>query len=200
MKNSKPKYEQITQKRDHNSSSPQELGEIWDFYKECGYHAPVASFTRVLDQVSWERKRILDFGCDNGLLLNFICNELSGVEGCGIDINPRSIEEAREKVPGCQFKLFDGSKIPFSDNYFDLIFTSAVIKRIPYEDRERIYNEFKRVSRYLFVIEIDYHKKEVKSEQGWNFYLSDFRQEFASYFDALDVRNECGDLWGLYKL
>lgn len=181
-------------------SSPQELGEVWNFYKECGYQAPVASFTRVLAQVIWERKRILDFGCDNGLILNFICNEFTDVEGFGVDINPRSIEEASDKVPSCEFRLYDGMKIPFEDNYFDLIFTSAVIKRIPYEDRNSLYDEFKRVSRFLFVIEVDYHTQEIKSEQGWNFYLSNFREEFGSRFQPLDVRSECGDLWGLYKL
>ncbi|NRA44562.1 MAG: class I SAM-dependent methyltransferase [Oligoflexales bacterium] len=200
MKKPKPYYDQVRQKWEDEYPSPGELGEVWDFYKECGYHTPVASFTRVLEKVNWERGRILDFGCDNGLLLNFICNELKGVQGFGIDINPRSINEACKKVVNCQFKLFDGLKIPFEDNYFDLIFTSAVIKHIRYEDRERIYNEFRRVSKFLFVIEVDSHKQETKTEQGWTFYLSDFRKEFEANFEPLDVRSECGDLWGLYKL
>ena len=200
MKKSKLYYEQVKKKWEDDYPSPNAMGEVWDFYKECGYHTPVASFTRVLERISWDRRRILDFGCDNGLLLNFICNELNEVQGFGIDINPRSIDEAIKKVPSCQFKIFDGLKIPFDDNYFDLIFTSAVIKHIRYEDRPQIYNEFRRVSKYLFIIEVDSEKKETKNEQGWTFYLSDFRHEFAENFKPIDVKSECGDLWGLYQL
>ena len=73
--------------------------------------------------------KILDLGCGNGRLLESFRG--NAVEYVGIDNSSRLIDEARKKYPGNEFLAFDGFKIPFEDNHFDLIFCIAVLHHIP---------------------------------------------------------------------
>jgi len=193
-------YQNIKAKWSSDYPSSNSIEEVWDFYRECGYKEPVVCFKRILNQIEWNKGKLLDFGCDNGLLLNYICNLIPNINGYGIDINDNAIKKAKEAFSGIEFIPFSGTEIPFDDDYFDVIYMSAVLKHIRYEDRDHIYNELRRVANKLFVVEIDSKKQEIISHQGWTFYHSHFEKELAENFIPIDTFNECGDLWGLYKL
>ena len=192
-------YKQIESKWNDEYPSPRTLDEIWKFYLECGYENPQRTITSILKQVPWEMNNILDFGCDNGLMLKFICDTIPELKGVGIDINSKAIEKAKQDISDLSFQHFDGIKIPFDDKIFDLLFACAVIKHIRYEDREQIYNEINRVSNYVFFIETDSKKEEIETFQSWKFYHSNFDEQFKQHFIPIKVIHEAGDILGLYQ-
>ncbi|KAL9190559.1 hypothetical protein ACHAXT_000265 [Thalassiosira profunda] len=180
--------------------SPQNIDEVWSFYKECGYDDPPATLRSMLDPVKFETKRILDYGCDNGLMIDFFSSALEGVEGHGVDINEAAIKSAREKFPSMAFAACDGLTIQFPDKHFDCVIAIATIKHVRYEDRERVYAELNRVADYALLIEADEKEKKEQSLMGWTFYNSPFAEEFESNFaEPVKVVRIAGDVLGLYK-
>ena len=76
-----------------------------------------------------EGERILDLGCGNGRLFEFFENR--NVEYIGVDNVEKLIEIARKKYPEAKFLVGDALNLPFSDNYFDKVFSIAVFHHIP---------------------------------------------------------------------
>ena len=70
-------------------------------------------------------------------------------------ITATSIEDAsflEKKYPGLRFIQTDGSSLPFADNEFDVVFSSAVIEHVGDIDRQREFlAELLRVGRQFFV-------------------------------------------------
>ena len=66
-----------------------------------------------------KKSKVLDFGCGRGFLGSLV-NKNLGAQVTGIDI----IDSRKTKLP---FVLFDGKKIPFPDNYFDVVLVSYVL-------------------------------------------------------------------------
>lgn len=191
-------YKKIESKWVNEYPSVESLDDVWKFYKECGYQDPQKTLMSILNEVSWKENKVLDFGCDNGLMLKFICDSVNDIQGFGIDINSKAIEKANERFPELQFQSFNGVTIPFEDKYFDLVFVCAVIKHIRYEDRKKVYNELKRVAHNVFFIEIDAKTEQEVPHQAWTFYHSHFEEEFKKHFHPLKVIHEAGDLLSLY--
>ena len=76
-----------------------------------------------------EGEKILDLGCGNGRLFEFFENR--NVEYIGVDNVEKLIEIARKKYPEAKFLVGDALNLPFSDNYFDKVFSIAVFHHIP---------------------------------------------------------------------
>lgn len=91
-----------------------------------------------------EGERILDLGCGNGRLFEFFKNR--NVEYIGVDNVEKLIEIARKKYPEAKFLVGDALNLPFSDNYFDKVFSIAVFHHIPSgEFRLQFLKEVRRV-------------------------------------------------------
>ncbi len=90
--------------------------------------------------------RILDFGCGDGIAEKYFPKYFPKAQITGIDVSIESIEIARKKnYPDSDFELFNGTRIPFEDNSFDIIFVSMVLHHIDANIHEKIFTEFKRV-------------------------------------------------------
>jgi len=61
----------------------------------------------------------LDLGCGDGRNTNFLMQ--LGFKSWGVEISSSITENLTQLLPGCNFKVGTNSKIPFGDNYFDLI-------------------------------------------------------------------------------
>lgn len=61
---------------------------------------------------------VLDMACGRGRHAAIFAQ--AGMDVTGIDLSPQSIEEAREKVPGAHFEVFD-IRSPHADNRFDAV-------------------------------------------------------------------------------
>mmetsp|Transcript_6870 Transcript_6870/g.15002 ORF Transcript_6870/g.15002 Transcript_6870/m.15002 type:complete len:257 (+) Transcript_6870:76-846(+) len=194
-------YDSIKSKWSSEYPSSNEIDEIWDFYKEAGYDDPKATLRSMLDPVTFTKNRILDYGCDKGLILDFFCGSVhDAIEGYGLDINEDAIKDAQKRFPSRVFKGGDGLTIPYPDKHFDVVICIATIKHVRYEDRAAVYAELNRVADYALLIEADEKEQKTQETMGWTFYNSNFSQEFEDNFATeVKVVREGGDILGLYE-
>mmetsp|Transcript_25659 Transcript_25659/g.54008 ORF Transcript_25659/g.54008 Transcript_25659/m.54008 type:complete len:212 (-) Transcript_25659:179-814(-) len=195
-------YTQIKSKWASDYPSSEDIESIWGFYNECGYDDPQSTLKSMLDPITpLKKKRILDYGCDKGLMLDFFCKALDAdTKGYGVDINDEAIKTAKRRFPRFSFQVGDGLTIPYDDKYFDVVLVMATMKHVRYEDRDAIYAEINRVADHALVIEADEKEQNVQEMMGWKFYNSNFAEEFDKNFDAcVKVVREGGDILGLYK-
>lgn len=108
---------------------------------------PELSFLRDYAQ---DNDKILDLGCGNGRLLEILKDY--NIEYTGVDSSVKLIETAKNKYQKSNFKISakfivaDGLDLPFPDNYFDKIFSIAVLHHIPsHEWRLKFLSEARRV-------------------------------------------------------
>ena len=75
-------------------------------------------------------KVVLDFGCNNGYGTKELSHHASAT--VGVDVSARAIEDARRRYSGegITFYLFDGVRLPFADEHFDLVTSFQVIEHI----------------------------------------------------------------------
>ena len=88
-------------------------------------------------------EKILDLGCGSGIFGKKIEEKLKR-KVIGIDI----VDKRVCQIP---FKIYDGKKIPFPENYFDLVIISFVLHHT--EDPILVLNEAKRVGKRMIVFE-----------------------------------------------
>jgi len=90
------------------------------------------------------KDRILDLGCGNGRFYDsFVEKE---VEYFGVDPSLNLIDIAKKNHPQGNFQVASGDSLPFSGNYFDKVFSIAVLHHIPSLDfRSQFLKESKRV-------------------------------------------------------
>ena len=85
---------------------------------------------------------VLDVGCGTGALLkNFsgVCE----INGYGIDIAEKMIEEAKKKCPQMDFQIARCDNLPFADNTFDVV--TACMAYHHYDNKEGFAKEAARV-------------------------------------------------------
>jgi len=76
--------------------------------------------------------KILDLGCGNGRFVNIIKEK--GGEYFGTDVSKNLIDIAKKTYPNENFQTTGPLKLPFIDNYFDVIYSIAVLHHIPSND------------------------------------------------------------------
>lgn len=116
-------------------------------------------FNEFINIMSKEQIRYLDFGCGIGAQTRLL-HEF-GMDVYGIDISEVAIQEAKsiclkmgngyEKLAN-KFMLYDGSRIPFDDNFFDVTICEGVLDSMYFELAKYYIKEIDRVtSSYLFL-------------------------------------------------
>ncbi len=88
-------------------------------------------------------EKILDLGCANGRFYEVLENK--NVDFYGVDFSRELIEMAKNKYRNGKFYLADARKLPFSDNFFDKIYSISVLHHIPsYDFRMQFLKEANR--------------------------------------------------------
>ena len=77
-------------------------------------------------------EKVLDLGCGNGRLLQ-IFKEID-IDYTGVDSSEKLVEIARKNYPNAKFEVADALCLPFPSNYFDKIYSVAVLHHIPSEE------------------------------------------------------------------
>jgi ubiquinone/menaquinone biosynthesis C-methylase UbiE len=99
---------------------------------------------------------VLDLGCGDGVTEIFFEKYFSQFKIQGIDISPKSIEEAQKKqLSNASFQLYDGLQIPYGNESFDIVFVAGVLHHIDSADHQKVVDEIFRVLKpggrlYLF--------------------------------------------------
>lgn len=93
-----------------------------------------------------KKDNLLDFGCGNGRLLEFIYNENLEVNYTGIDVSSQLIEIAQSKYKKEKFLVIENeSETPFEKGQFDTIFSIAVFHHFNPDMAKGALKEMKRV-------------------------------------------------------
>ncbi len=92
------------------------------------------------------KSKVLEVGCTNG----FTSLEIARIVKCktwGVDINERSLNNARQRVnhEKVKFKYGDAYNLPFRSNMFDLIICSNATSFM--KDKKRAIREFSRITK-----------------------------------------------------
>ena len=100
---------------------------------------------------------MLDLCCGSGQATNFLVQHSQNVTG--LDASPLSINRAKKNVPSAQYVEAFAEDMPFSNNQFDLVHTSAALHEMNSEQLRQIIQEVYRILKpggiFTFV---DFHR------------------------------------------
>ena len=89
-------------------------------------------------------EKVLDLGCGNARFYEFFKEK--DIQYFGLDNSEKLIEIAQQKYPKADFRIGDALNLPFPNNYFDKIYSIAVLHQIPSkESRSQLLEEARRV-------------------------------------------------------
>jgi len=95
---------------------------------------------KLINELKLKNKNILDIGCYDGTLLSQIKNN----NLFGIEASDWAVQKCQQKNINCQkFYWNDHDKIPFQDNFFDVIIAGEIIEHI--FDTDFFLEEIKRI-------------------------------------------------------
>lgn len=116
-----------------------------------------------------ENSKILDIGCAKGFMLYDFKRLIPGIEVQGIDISKYAIENSKEKVKEF-LQVGDARKLPFHDNYFDLVISVTTLHNLTKEDMKIALKEIMRVTKKDAFITLDAYRddEEKRRMEAWN--------------------------------
>lgn len=77
--------------------------------------------------------RVLDFGCGDGYFIAQFKDKAREIYACDIDLG--RLEKARKQYPFIRFVSIEaGKKLPFTNNFFDLVFMIGVLEHVERPD------------------------------------------------------------------
>ena len=171
-----------------------------DPYRKFAAHYDrfVGPFTNALRHIGMKMYRptpgmkVLDVGCGTGN--NLMLYRQTGCSVYGIDLSPSMLEIARTKLAeGAELQLGDASKMPYQDNFFDLVITMFALHEMSSEIRPLVMTEMIRVTKQEGkVLIIDFHPGPIRFPRGWIYKAVILfiervagRQHFSNYRDFL---------------
>jgi demethylmenaquinone methyltransferase/2-methoxy-6-polyprenyl-1,4-benzoquinol methylase len=100
--------------------------------------------------------KILDLCCGSGQATAVLVEYSQNVTG--LDASPLSLKRAKNNVPQAQYVEGFAENMPFADNSFDLVHTSAALHEMNPEQLQQILNEIYRVLKPggIFTL-VDFH-------------------------------------------
>lgn len=98
-------------------------------------------------------KKVLEVGAGDGSILKLLADQNFAPEYYAVEISESGVEHIKKReIPNLKsVEIFDGYKLPFEDNSFDLIILSHVLEHVEHE--RLLLRELKRVAQYC-VIEV----------------------------------------------
>jgi ubiquinone/menaquinone biosynthesis C-methylase UbiE len=94
------------------------LAPVWDTMRSPDAFAPVEAALAALPGTP---KTILDLGTGTGSVAQLVAARFPGADVTGVDVSPKMVAIAREKVPGVRFEVGDAGRLPYGDGAFELV-------------------------------------------------------------------------------
>ncbi len=121
----------------------------------------------ILNKYVKDGHRVLDVGMGAGYGMNLL--SIKAKEVYGVDVDRKSLEHCKKAVIGKNPKvkdvrLYDGYKLPFKDNHFDVVTCVDVIEHV--EDYERFIDELLRVTKRVVAFGTPNRRPEYTNEDG----------------------------------
>lgn len=104
---------------------------------------------KIVDVIPSDVQTVLDIGCGNGYLINFLLENKKYKKLVGLDISSKALRYIKtEKILG------DIINLPFQEDSFDLIVCSEIIEHLTEEDFIKAISEVQRVSKKYILITV----------------------------------------------
>ena len=88
---------------------------------------------------------VLDVGCGTGTTDRHLVSHVGSL--VGVDVSEEMLALAADTVPGATFEWYNGEKLPFSDESFDVAVAICVLHHVPTSGRALFVSELHRVTR-----------------------------------------------------
>lgn len=140
--------------------------DYWDGSRDINYGGyyydgrwePIAK--RMIDYYHLNNNsKILDVGCGKGFLLYEFKKILPEVEVAGIDISDYAIKNSKTEVKSF-LRVGNANKLPFDDNYFDLVISLNTLHNLYCFDLMSSLTEIERVSKKNKYICVESYRNE----------------------------------------
>jgi len=89
--------------------------------------------------------RVLDVGCGVGLTDRLVLPHVSSLEG--VDVSTAMVDRAREANPAASYQVYDGRRLPYEDDEFDVVFAICVLHHVDPLDRGPLLAELARATK-----------------------------------------------------
>jgi SAM-dependent methyltransferase len=98
---------------------------------------------------------VLDVGCGIGLTDAFLAGRFASLTG--VDVAPGVLERAAARNPHVRYELYDGKRLPWGDETFDLTFCAGVVQVLPRARRSAFLYELRRVTHLRGIVAVFEH-------------------------------------------
>lgn len=124
-------------------------------WRELGAKLKAENIIKLSKNITF--KNVVEVGCGSGDILQYLSSKDFCSEMYALEISKSGLKQVQEKNIA-QLKealLFDGYKIPYPDNYFDLAICSHVLEHVEHE--RYFLRELKRISKFQIIeVPIDF--------------------------------------------
>ncbi len=103
----------------------------------------------------YQVKTVLDVGCGVGDIHGFF--QGNGCQVTGVDVSGESIQIAQEKNTANTYLTYNGEKLPFDDDAFDMVYTICVMHHVPPAQWQDFVHEMVRVTKNGGVVAVFEH-------------------------------------------
>jgi ubiquinone/menaquinone biosynthesis C-methylase UbiE len=126
-----------------------------DAWRMLGASSKAKNITDVCKEI--KPQKVLEVGAGDGSILHFLNEWGFGKELYALEIAESGVEVIRKRQLAnlVEAKTFDGYKIPYADDTFDLIILAHVLEHVEHE--RILLRELKRVAKYIVIeVPLDY--------------------------------------------
>ena len=114
------------------------------------------------------KSKVLDVGCGKGFVLFEIKKILPNIKIYGYDVSKHALKNSKVEIKNNLFIHDARKKIPFKNNYFDLVISLACLHNLKIFELEKSIKEIQRVSRKSYIMVEGYrNEKELFNLQCW---------------------------------
>jgi pseudaminic acid biosynthesis-associated methylase len=173
---------------DRNCLTPEQVDDLWR--KNYGV-SRTDLYLRFLQGVP-KNARILEVGCNIANQLRLL-QQLGYSDLHGIEVQSYALEIARTRTRGINLIQSTALDIPYTDHYFDLVFTAGVLIHIAPADLPVAMAEIRRCTRSL-IMGAEYYAPKLTEvayrDHSGLLWKMDYAQEYLSKFPDLQLVQE----------